>query len=151
MSLFSAFGVGNGNPLQYFCRENLMDRGAWQATVHRVASVRKDWVTFTHFALPSGCNFHPSPDKAFPKHSSLLPPCSYLPSLLTHSLPPACCPLSSNALIPIIRGSCPPDSLLPHTPLCPLFCTVCSPLPATAFPNYGSPSLLLIFKSICFH
>ena len=27
----------NGNPLQYSCLENPMDRGAWQATVHRVA------------------------------------------------------------------------------------------------------------------
>ena len=26
-------GVGNGNPLQYSCLENSMDRGAWQATV----------------------------------------------------------------------------------------------------------------------
>ena len=26
-------GVGNGNPLQYLCLENPMDRGAWQATV----------------------------------------------------------------------------------------------------------------------
>ena len=25
---------GNGNPLQYSCLENPMDRGAWQATVH---------------------------------------------------------------------------------------------------------------------
>ena len=30
-------GEGNGNPLQYFCLENPMDRGAWQATVHGVA------------------------------------------------------------------------------------------------------------------
>ena len=30
-------GVGNGNPLQYPCLENTMDRGAWQATHHRVA------------------------------------------------------------------------------------------------------------------
>ena len=29
-------GKGRGNPLQYFCLENPMDRGAWQATVHRV-------------------------------------------------------------------------------------------------------------------
>ena len=29
-------GVGNGNPLQYFCLENPMDRGAWWATVHKV-------------------------------------------------------------------------------------------------------------------
>ena len=28
---------GHGNPLQYSCLEILMDRGAWQATVHRVA------------------------------------------------------------------------------------------------------------------
>ena len=27
---------GNGNPLQYSCLENPMDREAWQATVHRV-------------------------------------------------------------------------------------------------------------------
>ena len=27
-------GAGNGNPLQYSCLENPMDRGAWQATVH---------------------------------------------------------------------------------------------------------------------
>ena len=29
-------GGGNGNPLQYSCRENSMDRGAWQATVRGV-------------------------------------------------------------------------------------------------------------------
>ena len=30
-------GGGHGNPLQYSCLENPMDRGAWQALVHRVA------------------------------------------------------------------------------------------------------------------
>ena len=30
-------GEGNGNPLQYSCLENPMDRGAWLATVHEVA------------------------------------------------------------------------------------------------------------------
>ena len=30
-------GGGNGNPLQYSCLENPMDRGVWRATVHRVA------------------------------------------------------------------------------------------------------------------
>ena len=29
-----SFGEGNGNPLQYSCLGNPMDRGAWQATVH---------------------------------------------------------------------------------------------------------------------
>ena len=30
-------GEGNGDPHQYSCLGNAMDRGAWQATVHRVA------------------------------------------------------------------------------------------------------------------
>ena len=34
-------GGGNGNPLQYFCLENSMDRGGWQSTVH---GVTKDWI-----------------------------------------------------------------------------------------------------------
>ena len=33
-------GVGNGNPLQYSCLENSMDRGTWWATVH---GVTKSW------------------------------------------------------------------------------------------------------------
>ena len=40
-------GGGHGNPLQYFCLENPMDRGSWWATVHRVA---KNW---TLLKLPS--------------------------------------------------------------------------------------------------
>ena len=37
-------GEGNGNPLQYSCLENSMDRGAWQATVHGVTHTH----THTH-------------------------------------------------------------------------------------------------------
>ena len=33
-------GEGNGNPLQYFCLENPMDRRAWQVIVHGAA---KSW------------------------------------------------------------------------------------------------------------
>ena len=33
-------GEGNGNPLQYSCLENSVDRGDWQATVHSVAKSR---------------------------------------------------------------------------------------------------------------
>ena len=33
-------GEENGNPLQYSCLENALDRGAWWATVHRVT---KSW------------------------------------------------------------------------------------------------------------
>ena len=30
-------GGGHGNPVQYSCLENPIDRGAWWATVHRIA------------------------------------------------------------------------------------------------------------------
>ena len=38
-------GGGRGNPLQYSCLKNAMDRGAWQATVHGVA---KSWTWLTN-------------------------------------------------------------------------------------------------------
>ena len=38
-------GEGNGNPLQYSCLENPVDRGAWQATVHGVTRVGHDLAT----------------------------------------------------------------------------------------------------------
>ena len=38
--LTEADGEGNGTPLQYSCLENPMDRGAWQAAVHRVTKSR---------------------------------------------------------------------------------------------------------------
>ena len=45
-------GEGNGNPLQYSCLENPMDRGAWQATVHGVAK-ESDTTghTYTHIHI----------------------------------------------------------------------------------------------------
>ena len=42
-------GGENGNPFQYSCLENAIDRGAWQATVHEVA---KSWTR------PSDFHFH---------------------------------------------------------------------------------------------
>ena len=38
-------GEGKGNPLQYSCLENPMDRGDWQAIVHGFARVEHDLVT----------------------------------------------------------------------------------------------------------
>ena len=38
-------GERNGNPLQYSCLENPMDRGVWQATAHGVARVGHDLAT----------------------------------------------------------------------------------------------------------
>ena len=44
-------GGGNGNPLQYACLENPMDRGAWRAAVHGVKRVRHDWVCTHRWSL----------------------------------------------------------------------------------------------------
>ena len=60
-------GGGHGNPLQYSCLENPMDRGAWRATVHRVARVRHDgsdlaqhtcnkWIELSPHILLSYCS-----------------------------------------------------------------------------------------------
>ena len=40
-------GEGYGNPSQYSCLENSMDRGAWQATIHEVA---KSWTRLNNWA-----------------------------------------------------------------------------------------------------
>ena len=46
-------GEENGNPLQYSCLEHPMNRGAWRATVHRVAKSWNDWATnlYIQFSL----------------------------------------------------------------------------------------------------
>ena len=43
-------GGGNGNPLQYSCLENPMDRGAWQAIVHRVAK-SQTWLKWLNMTI----------------------------------------------------------------------------------------------------
>ena len=45
-------GEGNGNPLQYSCLENPMDRGAWWATVHGVAKSQTQLSDFTSLHFP---------------------------------------------------------------------------------------------------
>ena len=46
-------GEGNGNPLQSFCLENSMDRGAWQATVYGIAKSQTQ-LSDEHFHFISG-------------------------------------------------------------------------------------------------
>ena len=41
-------GEGNGNPLQYSCLENPLDRGAWWATAH---GIPKSWTERLHFQI----------------------------------------------------------------------------------------------------
>ena len=50
-------GEGNGSPLQYSCLENLMDRGAWRATVHGITKSRtrlSDWAEIEHTWMTLG-------------------------------------------------------------------------------------------------
>ena len=46
-------GVRNGNPLQYSCLENSMDRRAWQATVHIVAKSQTGLSNSAHMHRPT--------------------------------------------------------------------------------------------------
>ena len=67
-------GEGNGNSFQYSCLENPMDRGACQATVHRVPRVRHNLATkplpfllftLSHFLSPSFSSFSSLSSLAF--------------------------------------------------------------------------------------
>ena len=69
-------GEGHGNPLQYCCLENLMDKGVWQATVH---SITQSWIWLKRVSVHS-----PSKDK---RSLSLQPPLQRRP--LEFCLPPA--------------------------------------------------------------
>ena len=54
-------GKGNGNPLQYACLENSMDRRAWWAAVHEVA---KSWTQLSTHSLTSVSGYQDSVRKA---------------------------------------------------------------------------------------
>ena len=51
-----SLGKGNGNPLQYSCLENPLNRGAWQAIVHGVTKSQTQLSAHTHTnILNTGC------------------------------------------------------------------------------------------------
>ena len=54
MNLRCSTGEVSGNPIQYFCLENPMDRGAWQAAVHGV-SKSLDMTKWLHFHFSLSC------------------------------------------------------------------------------------------------
>ena len=56
-------GEGNGNPIQYSCLENPMDRGSWWASVHGVAKSRTELEQLSiaptdHYINNSNLNYH---------------------------------------------------------------------------------------------
>ena len=77
-------GLGHGNPLQYSCLENSMDRGAWGVTVHRVS---KSWTQLKrlsmHAHLQNNVKMHPDYKTYISSWYSTIPfhnECSMLPS-----------------------------------------------------------------------
>ena len=82
-------GKGNGNPCQYSCLENSMERGAWLATVHGVTKSWHDWATNTFFSLRayhSSVQNPPKPSQLTKNKSSS--PYSDLQVLLHHHFTP---------------------------------------------------------------
>ena len=100
---------GNGNPLQYSCLENSMDRGAWGATVHGIAKSRtrlSDCHFHLHFIFVSKAELRASPTRRAKTSSlrlwvnALLAGC---PLFLLVSVLPVWCHL----------GPCPPSTSPP--------------------------------------
>ena len=110
--LGSSPGGGHGNPLQYSCLENPMDRGAWWATVHRVAKSRTQRKRLGGHArahAPSLLKLSPTsrpfpalevvtePWCELPESYGKFPLAVYLP-VLVYTLP--CCALHSSHPLP---------------------------------------------------
>ena len=71
-------GRGHGNPLQYSWLGNLIDRGAWKATVHRAAKSRT-WLQWTGHARKKGPRELTIPSSMWEKirNGALAQPCWY--------------------------------------------------------------------------
>ena len=67
-----SLGEGNGNPLQYSCLGNPMDRGTWWATVHSVPKSHTGLSMYTHRWCPGICGDSPE-DMTLPAIWVLLP------------------------------------------------------------------------------
>ena len=74
-------GGGHGNPFQYFCLENPLDRWAWQAIVHRVAKSRTQlkWPS-THAWMKYGRWVKRTPEWKSGGQTSALSPITWTPS-----------------------------------------------------------------------
>ena len=55
LGLGRSSGEGNGNPLQYYCLENFMDTGAWEATVHGAAKSQTQLSVSTETTITMAC------------------------------------------------------------------------------------------------
>ena len=83
-------GGGNGNPLQFSCLENPMDRGAWRAKVHEVTKSQtqlSDWAPMKSYSnTGTHCDIWVYQWLTIRNHWLLWP---LLPSLVQNNSPPA--------------------------------------------------------------
>ena len=100
-------GGGNGNPIQYSCLENPMDRGAWWAMVHRIA---KSWTQLKQFSTHT----HPYP------HSHM---CVYISPHPTTALTPQSFPEPCKTPVTQKTDFC----IVQQLPECSGFCFVFQP------------------------
>ena len=86
-------GEGNGNPYQYSCLENSMDRGAWWAAVHGVAKSQilhfssKNVLTFNLLVLLLDLQRRDKMQKQKKKYISIYKSCLHLLSILSQVWP----------------------------------------------------------------
>ena len=79
-------GEGNGNPLQYSCLENPVDRGTWWAAVHRVTQSQTRLKQLSssssvYISIPLSQFIPPSPSPSSDVHKSIFNVCISIPAL----------------------------------------------------------------------
>ena len=90
-------GEGNGNPLQYSCLENPMNREAWQAIVHGVAKSQTQQKLFSmawhicSYVSSSPCHLLSMPLSSFPFSIPIFWEVFYTPSSSSNSWPYSFC------------------------------------------------------------
>ena len=110
-------GAGHGNPLQYSCLKNLIDRGACQAAVHRVTKNQTQLKRLSMYAHKLLTTVHKALCDQAPT-SHFIPP---LPNLLSSNPWPFCCSSCQPLPAYAFASPCPIHSALWHSDLtCPV-------------------------------
>ena len=93
-------GIGNGNPLQYSCLKNSMDRGDWQTTVHGVTKRWHEWAFTCVLQVLVRATVGPAPKWATCQWANISDPAQPLVSMSVGFSPQI-----SNCLLATVRCS----------------------------------------------
>ena len=143
-------GEGNGSPLQYPCLENLMDWGAWWATVHGVTGVRHNLVTKPPYhlilqKLSVACSISQELSSLSSQvlwaapNSPKTPSSSTKPPLLSASALPSVCPVQPQALW---LSPCSVRAWSPGNLEVGSFPSFLSTAPKSSLTSWGSPQII---------